>query len=173
MTALPLSSVYDLSDLPEAGVEIHIEATAEQRGRLAEWAGVEAIDSFEARVTLRRRSSARFDYDALLTADVVQSCVVSLQPVSSHLTLDVSRQLHLLKFPSSAKIAHHEYVPSSDEGPEEIEDAHYDLAVPLLEEFSLAIDPYPRAPGVTFDAPPVSDRTESPFAALGRLKDRQ
>ena len=44
---------------------------------------------------------------------------------------------------------------------------------PLLEEFVLAIDPYPRAPGVEFAAPVDAEpRPESPFAVLKALKDR-
>jgi hypothetical protein len=169
----PFSRTYDLADLSDAGDEVVIALDAEQRARLAEWAGVDAVDTFEARVSLRRRSAGRFDYDAALAAEIVQTCVVSLQPVRSHLTLDVSRALHLSKFPASAKIAPHELAPASDEGPEEIEDSHYDLAAPLLEEFALAIDPYPRASGVAFEAPADKDATESPFAVLKGLKDRQ
>jgi len=169
----PFFRVYDLADLSDAGDEVVIAPDAEQRARLAQWAGVDAVDSFEARVTLHRRSASRFNYDAALSADIVQSCVVSLQPVRSHLTLDVSRALHLSKFPASAKIAPHELAPASDEGLEEIEDSHYDLAAPLLEEFVLAIDPYPRAAGVVFEAPTDGDGTESPFAMLKGLQDRQ
>ncbi len=60
-----------------------------------------------------------------------------------------------------------------DEGPEEIDSLTYDLAAPLLEEFVLALDPYPRAPGVEFAAPPEPEEPkESPFAVLKSLKDR-
>jgi len=167
------SHIYDLAHLSDAGDEVIIAPDAEQRARLAEWAAVDSVDTFEGRVTLRRRSAGRFDYDAVLTADIVQSCVVSLQPVRSHLTLDVSRHLHFSKFLASAKIAQHELAPESDEGPEELEDSHYDLASPLLEEFALAIDPYPRASGTVFEPPPDKDAGESPFAVLKRLKGRQ
>jgi len=58
-----------------------------------------------------------------------------------------------------------------DEGPEEIESLHYDLAGPLLEEFVLALEPYPRRPGVAFEAPgDGSEPPESPFAVLKGLK---
>jgi hypothetical protein len=40
-----------------------------------------------------------------------------------------------------------------------------------MEEFLLAIDPYPRAPGVAFQPPEgVNEPPESPFAALKGLK---
>ena len=40
-----------------------------------------------------------------------------------------------------------------------------------MEEFLLAIDPYPRAPGVAFQPPEgMADKPESPFAVLKGLK---
>jgi hypothetical protein len=58
-----------------------------------------------------------------------------------------------------------------EEGPEEIDSLHLDLAAPALEEFTLSLDPYPRRPGVEFAAEtPDSDRPESPFAVLKGLK---
>ena len=164
----PFSHIYDLSDLSDAGAELTLAPSAEQRARLAEWAGVEAIEQFEAQVTLRRRSPNRFAYDATLNADVAQSCVVTLEPVLSHMQLKVSRALHLTKLPRS--VAQHELAPGADEGPEEIHDPHYDIAAPVLEEFVLAIDPYPRAPGVVFESPADEAPRESPFAVLKPLK---
>jgi hypothetical protein len=41
----------------------------------------------------------------------------------------------------------------------------------VLEELNLALDPYPRAPGVTFEAPKDEPKAaESPFAVLAKLK---
>ena len=64
-----------------------------------------------------------------------------------------------------------ENIPLEDDIPEEIGSLHYDLAGPLIEEFVLGVDPYPRAPGVEFEVP--GDKTEapeSPFAVLKGLK---
>jgi hypothetical protein len=58
-----------------------------------------------------------------------------------------------------------------DEAPEEIESPRYDVAGPVLEEFSLAIDPYPRAPGVAYQPPP-DEKPESPFAVLRELQKK-
>jgi hypothetical protein len=42
-----------------------------------------------------------------------------------------------------------------------------------VEEFMLAIDPYPRAEGVEFIPPEgMGDKPESPFAVLKTLKSR-
>jgi hypothetical protein len=166
----PLISIYDLSDLSEAGADVTLSTTEEQRTKLAQWAGVDAVEAFVARVTLQRRSANRFAYDAKLMADILQSCVVTLDPVHSHLDVTVERSLHLVKVPSSAQISPHELSPGTEEGAEEIQDPRYDIAGPVLEEFALAIDPYPRAPGVVFEAPADSRPPESPFAALKSLK---
>jgi hypothetical protein len=52
--------------------------------------------------------------------------------------------------------------------PEEIASLDYDLAAPLLEEFLLAIDPYPRKQGVAFEPP--GQPAEIPPKARLRLK---
>lgn len=166
----PISRIFDLSTVSDAGAEVTIVATQEQRKQLAQWAGVVAVDRFEARVHLERPSVNRFAYEADLEADLVQSCVVTLEPVASPLHVDVSRALHLSKYPAKAKVSADELSPTADERPEEIQDSRYDLAGPLLEEFVLAIEPYPRAAGVAFEPPEEREPAESPFAVLKAIK---
>jgi len=171
MTPPPLQHFYDLADLSEAGAEVVVSAKPADLPALAKWAGVDAVERFEGRVELRKLPAHRFAYDAALTADIVQSCVVTLEPVRSHLERNVSRILHLSKTPRRSAEPEPVWSPADDEGPEEIQSPRYDLAAPLLEEFVLSIDPYPRAPGVAFEPP--ADRVEpaeSPFAALKVLK---
>jgi hypothetical protein len=172
MLTPPFSVIYDLSDISDAGAELAIEATPEQRARIAEWAEVPSVDRFAARVTLKRHSATRFEYLAALSAEVVQSCVVTLKPVPAHLALEIARSLHLIRMSRGANLGPLELPPVSDETPEEIEHTRYDIAAPLLEEFSLALDPYPRAPDVTFEAPEGEDLKESPFAVLKPLQSK-
>ena len=109
-------------------------------------------------------------------ADVIQSCVVTLEPVPGHLEHQFSRELVFVA-PSRHRPAQAESETvlelGEEEGPEEIESLHVDLGAPLLEEFTLALDPYPRRPGVEF-TPPIepSDGSDSPFAALKAWKDK-
>jgi uncharacterized metal-binding protein YceD (DUF177 family) len=171
VTPSPLQQFYDLADLSEAGAEVVVSAKPADLPALAKWAGVDAVERFEGRVLLRKLPAHRFVYDASLTADVVQSCVVTLEPVRSHLERNVSRTLHLSQTSRRSAEPEPAWSPADDEGPEEIQSPRYDLAAPLLEEFVLSIDPYPRAPGVAFEPP--ADRVEpaeSPFAALKVLK---
>jgi uncharacterized metal-binding protein YceD (DUF177 family) len=169
-TLPPLSSIYDLTDVSDAGAEIVVAANAGQRAKLAEWAGVDAVERFEGTVTLKRLSGTRFAYEALLDADVVQSCVVTLEPVRAQIERTVSRVLQLARKDTARKRDQEVIDLGGAEEVEEIESPFYDLAGPLLEEFVLAINPYPRAAGVAFQSPAVEERTESPFAVLRGLK---
>lgn len=120
-------------------------------------------------------SSSRFSLDFRLTADVTQACVVTLEPVKSHLERNFARELDFVGpvRHKAAELVEPELVldVGLEEGPEEIQSLHYDLAIPVLEEYTLSLEPYPRRPGVEF-APPSDpeDRPESPFAVLKTIK---
>ncbi|HEY6578589.1 MAG TPA: YceD family protein [Rhizomicrobium sp.] len=173
MMAIPLERFHNLSDLPHAGHEISVAATPDELQRLAEWAGVDAVSRFEARIRIVPQSRAAFHIETEFEADVVQNCVVTLVPVTSHIARSFTRTLHLR--PGPHRHPDHEgitFPASADEdAPEEIESLRYDVAGPLREEFALAIEPYPRAPGVEFDPPSDADASaESPFAPLEKLR---
>ncbi len=169
----PFEHFYDLADLSSAGAEIAIRPSAQQRSQLAAWAGVKNVEHFEATVKLRRLSVNRFAYDGVIAADIEQSCVVTLEPVRSHVGLTVHRELHVTSAAPRFAAPGGEIAGAGDETPEEIADTRFDLAAPLLEEFLLAIDPYPRAPGVEFVRPPSLEAPkESPFAVLKSLKTK-
>lgn len=173
----PIERFYDLSDLSEAGDEVRIVAAAEELPALALWFEIEAVERFEAVVTLSRKGTHHFLYEAVLTADMVQSCVVSLEPVKSHHELRFSRDLHVRPRQARHRVTEEEkggiltLAAGEDEVPEELDSSHFDLAGPLLEELSLDIDPYPRAESVEFEPPnEPNPEEEGPFAALKRLK---
>ena len=175
-TALPLEHFYDLSRLSDAGAEVVVSARPEELQKLARWLEVVSVQKFEGTVTLTKLAPHRYRYDAVLACDLTQSSVVSLNPVKSRIEQSFSRELHVAHRSRHAKIPETEapVLDSADDVPEELESPHYDLAGPLLEELSLALDPYPRAPGEDFEAPEgLGPRIESPFAVLKALKDRR
>ena len=171
--APPLGRFTDLNRLGQAGAQVTIETKGDDLARLAQWAGVGSIEKFSATVDLRRLSQTRFKLDYALVADLTQSCVVTLEPVLSHIEREFSRELHVTGSAGAAadKSGVLTLGAAEDEGPEEIASPHFDLAGPLLEEFLLGIDPYPRAEGAAFQAaedPP--DAPDNPFAVLKSLK---
>ena len=170
----PFQLSTNLGRLGQAGDEIQFSASAEDRAALARLAGLLEVPALAARIQLTKLSPTRFLVAYDLTADLVQACVVSLEPVPAHIEKQFRRELHFtpnLRRPLAGEVT---LSPEEEEGPEEIESLHFDLAGPLVEEFLLAIDPYPRAPGVAFEPPPdAEEKPESPFAVLKGLKSGQ
>ncbi len=174
---LPFSHLYNLARLGKAGDTVSFTADAAQRGAIAAWSGVLSVDAFAVTVDIRKLGSTRFRLDYRLAAQITQACVVTLVPVPAALARDFSRRLQFVG------AAHHPgsgessggtvFDPGAEEGPEDIESLHYDLAVPALEEYSLALDPYPRSPGAEFSTELEADAgRENPFAVLKSLKQR-
>jgi uncharacterized metal-binding protein YceD (DUF177 family) len=163
----PFHQNFELGRLGQAGAEVTVAPSKDDLARIAQWVGVEAVEAFSAKVALKRVSQTRFSLDAALEADIVQACVVTLEPVKGHIIHSFHRDLFLTQAPQALEI---DLAPVDDDGREEIDNLRYDLAMPLLEELALAIDPYPRAPGVAFEPPPDKDPPEHPFAALKALK---
>ncbi|MGZ5930157.1 MAG: YceD family protein [Rhizomicrobium sp.] len=170
---LPFVHPYNLNRLGQAGDTVTINATDEERIALARFSDLLHVDSFAGRVELKKTAPNRFRLDFTLTADIRQACVVTLVDVPSHIERRFSRDLHFSPASRRApELPSAEEVSLDDEdSPEEISTLHYDLTAPLIEEFLLAIDPYPRAPGVEFRPPSEGDKPpESPFAVLKGLK---
>jgi hypothetical protein len=178
--ALPLTQPYNLSRLGNAGDTVSFAADADQCLAIAKWSEVLAIESFSVTVVLRKLAPTRFGLDFAITADLQQACVVTLEPVPAHLETRFSRELLFTgtprRKPEAAKAGAESNTDlvldiGEEEGPEEIESLHFDLAGPALEEYVLALEPYPRCPGVAFNPQSdASDRPESPFAVLKGLK---
>jgi uncharacterized metal-binding protein YceD (DUF177 family) len=169
---LPISRPYNLNRLGQAGDEMAFTTTEEERAALARFTEVPRIESFAGRVELKKLSSTRFRLAFTLEADIAQSCVVTLVDVPAHIALRFMRELHFsAPLRRTADLPAAADIPLDDDLPEEIDSLHYDLAAPLVEEFVLALDPYPRAPGVEFE-PRIEgeEAPENPFAVLKGLK---
>lgn len=172
---LPFGHVYNLARLGQAGDEVRLAPTAGERAAIARWADILSLEALTADVTISKLSPSRFKLAYRLDADLSQACVVTLEPVTAHIAQAFTRELH---FAGPRRRGDHPESggetlvnPDAEEGPEEIENLHYDLAGPLLEELVLALDPYPRRPGAEFAAEEVApDAPESPFAVLKGLK---
>ena len=172
---LPLSHSYNLARLGNAGDQVHFAADEAERAALAKWAELVSVEKLDVGVQIRKLEPNRFGLAFKLTADVTQACVVTLDPVPGHIEHSFSREL-VFTGPSRHRPAQK---PESEavldlaqeEGPEEIDSLHLDLALPALEEFVLSLEPYPRRPGVEFTPKTgESDPPQSPFAVLKGLK---
>ena len=117
--------------------------------------------------------------DGVLRAEVVHTCVVSLEPAPQ--TID--ERFHVTLAPAGSKEAPPEPKPGAEvmvdpeaDEPEVVAGSTIDLGGIVIEHFSLALDPYPRAPGAKLPAEPAigtDEPVQSPFAALAGLKVRK
>jgi uncharacterized metal-binding protein YceD (DUF177 family) len=179
-SGVPFSASFDLGTVRDRAVEVSLEPRPGERGKIAHWLGIEALDSLKAVIQLSRSGADEYAYRGHFEADVVQACVITLAPVRSHLSGEISRQFKVLprastrrrkSLPEPPPTAIIDLSAADEDGPELLDQPVLDLAAPLLEELSLALDPYPKAPGAAFEVPPEPPApADNPFAVLEALK---
>jgi len=164
-----------LEKIEEAGMlERRIEASVEECSALARRFDLLSLARLAAVVELRRVSGGPVvRVDGRLEADVVQRCVVSLEPVSDH----VEGRFSELFAPTDYEMPED---AGEEDVPEAFDDGGIDIGELVAQHLSLSLNPYPRTPGVelpqTRPADPEDESAESgrPLAGLGELlKKRQ
>lgn len=156
------SRLVSLARIPASGREEQLRASPAECAALAKRFGIEAVDRLEAALLLRPEPGGGVMVTGRLSADVVQACVVSLEPVAQR--MDEVVVLRLL--PPGEE-------PSDDpEGPDEItiEGDAIDLGEAVAEQLALALDPYPRAPGAELPQAGAGEDADGPFGALAALR---
>lgn len=122
---------------------IEIEANAEERAALAKRLHVESVDRLWATFSLKEGKSGQISVRGRFEADVVQACVVTLDPVPE-------------KIVEEFDFLFADQVPELDEADMEadvidpIENGQLEIGEPLVQTLALALDPYPRKDGVEF-----------------------
>jgi uncharacterized metal-binding protein YceD (DUF177 family) len=151
-----------------AGGEIHeIAAKPEERVGLARRFELLALDRLEATVRLTPMAGGYYRLAADFEAELVQACTVTLEPVPARLA-----ESFTLTF-GPAEESSEIILDGEAEPVEPLDDGMIDIGEAVAQQLSLALDRFPRAPGVTMEIETiVSDEPprESPFAALARLK---
>lgn len=150
--------------LPRGETVYDIAATAEERLALAKRFAFLALDRLEASVTLVPLPGGLIRLAAEVSAEVQQECVLTLEPVASR----IAERFTLVYGASSEE---GELVLSGEaELVEPLVGGTIDLGEAVAQQLSLALDPYPRAPGAeeSLSAEPAA---ASPFAALAGRKE--
>lgn len=156
-----------------------IEASPSERKALAERLGLLAIETLTATARLRRVRGEMIRVEGRLDADVVQTCVVTLDPIPSHVAEEFSALFapdHLLPQGEDAEADIVVSVDDSeDDVPEAMPGGRIDLGELVAQHLSLALAPYPRKPGAVFDEIVEDDGSEepkkpNPFATLAQMK---
>lgn len=165
-----LSRVLRRDEVPEDGLAVTLEADAAARGELAALLGIPEVKSFAAELVVARWLRDGLVVRGRLRAEVVQTCVVTLQPFDN--AVEDTVEDYYAPDPDAAAAA------GSAVAAEEIEPLvgqRIDVGALAVEHLILGLDPHPRRPGVRFEPGEggESDGGDGPFAALAALRGRK
>lgn len=173
------SRTVGTSAVGEEGLEVGFDANAAERAALARRLGLLALDRLAGTARLRLASDGRIRAKVTFDADVLQSCVVTLEPVAARL-----KESFEASFADPAELEA-EFGPEvevevdvdAEDPPEPIWGGRMEIGELVAQHLSLALDPFPRSPGAELPAGAEAERTEEPasrpFAALAELASRR
>jgi uncharacterized protein DUF177 involved in 23S rRNA accumulation len=159
-----------LAEVSRGPVSRVIQADEAARKRIAHALNLDQLDALEARVGLTSWLDGA-EIDGRWTASIEQTCGVTLERFSTEL----EGAFLVRVVPAGSPNAPHEegqeiaVDPEGDDPPDVLEGEDVDIAGYVVEHLALEIDPFPRKPGVEWQAPPPEE-PESPFAVLKGLK---
>ncbi len=159
-----------IDSLDDGRATSSIAATAAECAALAKRFGLVGLDRLEARIELRRRRGGVIAVNGDLRADITQTCIVTLEPVPAR----IEESFAVSYTREHRHVAVHEVALDPDaEQPEPVDGGAIDLGELTAQQLSLALPPYPRAPGAQFDPIDSGEAAAAkPFAGLARLKPR-
>ena len=165
------SRPLDVTRVPALGSTEKISAEPQECADLARRFGLAALYSLEAELKVSRWRGEGLKVKGRFTADLDQTCVVSLDIFHARLTDDF--ESYFLPAGSAAGAA---LVEEGDAEP--FENGIIDMGEAVAEAVALALDPYPRKPGVNFAdvievehaSGPGEVEERNPFAGLENLR---
>jgi uncharacterized metal-binding protein YceD (DUF177 family) len=165
-TAAPeFSHALAVDKIPPTGVMQTLEANERQRKALAERFDLIELPKLHAEFNAEPTNAGQtIAVSGTITADVVQRCVVTLEPLPAHIETVIN-----VLFTSAAP-------DDPDLDPEESEvepiiNGIIDLGELAAQHLGVALDPYPRKPGAAFGEAEYGDnqKRENPFIRLAEL----
>lgn len=151
-----------LAQVPAAGRDLRLEAAAEEREALARRLGLLALHALSADLRLVPDEEGAIHVTGRLAAELEQECGITLVPVPQSVAEEVAWRL----LPEGVEPSDGEDEPDDIES----EQGVADLGEALAQQLSLAIDPYPRAPGAELPEGLGDQGAHGPFASLLKLK---
>ncbi|URQ76219.1 MAG: DUF177 domain-containing protein [Candidatus Ochrobactrum gambitense] len=185
MTDKPaLSYPVPVLHLPQKGVTVTIGTDDKERAALAASHALEAVNAFSAEFLLTPWKKDGIRVRGRIDAEIVQACVTTLEP----LTNVIAEEVDTIFVPENSRLARVQLDESGEmlldadgaDSPETFVGDRIDVGAVAEEFFELAIDPYPRKPGLPDDVEPKTfgdaddedDKPESPFAKLSEWRKK-
>lgn len=174
----PFSYRIKVGHVSHNPLSLRIEADAGERGALATLWGILEVEALSAELKVRRWKKDGVKVTGTIHAQVTQACVVTLDPVGQVIDDEVEE----IFVPEGSPLAR---IPANDAGeilldpegpdlPEPFTGDEIDVGAFVAEMAAMALDPYPRKPGLRFEGHFEQEKGEekkpSPFAVLKNLK---
>lgn len=141
------SRMVAVDRIDRRGLVREIEADAAERAALARRFDLIGIDSFRATVHARSvNGGTAIRLDGHVDAEVTQRCVVTLGPVPETVSSDFVLLFTREEPGTEVDVAF------EDEIVEPLEGNEIDIGEAAAQELAVALDPYPRAPGVSLES---------------------
>jgi hypothetical protein len=163
----PVSFLAHVTRLPHNGLPVVIEADGAQRQALAAEHDLLSVENYRAELLVTPWKRHGVKVTGRVEADITQACVVTLDPVPAH----IDEEVEGLFLPDDSKLGRHGFEGGGEillaaegpDGPETFQGDTVDIGALAEQFFGLAIDPYPRKPGVSLEADAGIDTEESEF----------
>jgi uncharacterized metal-binding protein YceD (DUF177 family) len=169
---IEFSRIVKVDTLPRDGLRQKIAADESERAALAKRYKLPEVESLEAEFHVTRSGrGARVRGQA--RARVTQTCIVSLEPFEAEVIEEVDVRFAPPSEEKRAPKAEEEVRFEDEDEPDPLIDGRIDLGELAAEFVALGLDPYPRKPGVDFEAPEEEAPEPSPFATLEALRKRR
>ncbi len=173
----------EVSNIPSGGRRYKLSASEKECAAIAKRLELKKLIYLTFDVALNHSKEKKLHVEGAIEAEIVQSCVISLTPVSSRLFEKISISFVNEPPGSTSKKqldAEHLINMDEDDPPELVIDGRIDLGEMAVVQLILALDPYPRAEGANFntidwtaeEGGEASYRAKS-FAALEKLKNNK
>lgn len=156
--------------LEPAGRSFEWQASDAERIDLAAFLGLDRLDGLQISGRIEPGRKGDVHVSAAFAADVVQTCVVTLEPVETRIVDTVERVFTLRAGVAAGREI--DLTPDAEDPPDPVEGGEVDIGAVVVEALALAIDPYPRKKGAVLEYQPADAPDPGPFAALAKLKNR-
>lgn len=169
----PFSYVVKVGHVSANPISVRLSADARELQGLARLWAVEEVTALNAELQIASWKKDGIRIRGTVDADIVQACIVTLEPVGSH----IEEEIDQIFIPEGSKLAritveNGEMVvdPDGPDLPELFTGDSIDVGTVVAEFAALAIDPYPRKPDTDFkdhiEDDGSADTRPSAFSAL-------
>ncbi len=184
------SHLIDSDDIGSKVVRLEISPPKDVFEALCKRLNIHSISEMKASLTLQRNHVSKVIHiQGTISAELYQKCVITTEPVRENIKdtfeawfADPNSAVSFAKAKRermSRKEQNDLPIIEEHEDPEAIIDGKIDLGELVVQHISLALEPYPKLEGASYDnqGDPLEDAPEgtydNPFAALKDWKDKE